>query len=107
LFNTGSVPGIPAHTGQTLTFGSAFVVSTLGQEQNILLAVASSAWTSSPMTGSYFMMGLILSQWVSVQYLSLNLFGNNHQFSRNDPTMKRVNRLLSFSCPTEYREYDY
>jgi hypothetical protein len=60
LFKTGSVPGIPAQTGHTLTFGSAFVVSTMAQEQNILLAVASSAWTSNPMTGSYFMMGLIL-----------------------------------------------
>jgi hypothetical protein len=51
---------MPAQTGQTLTFGSALVVSTMAQEQNILLAVASSACTSNPITGSYFMMGLIL-----------------------------------------------
>src|SRR5579872_2939749 len=50
-FNTGSAPGRPRHTGQTLVLGGS--PKRFAQEQNILLAVRSWTWTSSPMTGSY------------------------------------------------------
>src|SRR3990172_11158616 len=52
LLTTGKVPGMPAHTGQTAVFGAACVRSTTWQAQNIFDLVCSSAWTSSPMTGS-------------------------------------------------------
>ena len=48
---TGSAPGSPRQTGQTFEFGSA--PKFVPQPQNILDAVFSSMWTSSPMTGSY------------------------------------------------------
>ena len=47
---TGSAPGRPRQTGQTLVFGSP--PNTAGQPQNILDAVLSSTWTSRPITGS-------------------------------------------------------
>src|SRR3954464_13018058 len=50
-FGTGSVPGWPRHTGQTLVFGSA--PNTLAQPQNIFVAVESSTWHSRPMTASH------------------------------------------------------
>ena len=46
----GIDPGRPRQTGQTLVLGS-FSVS-VEHPQNILVAVDSSTWTSSPMTGS-------------------------------------------------------
>src|ERR1700731_2428601 len=51
LFNTGSAPGSPRHTGQTLVFGGA--PKRVEHEQKILDAVRSCTWTSRPMTGSY------------------------------------------------------
>src|SRR5512140_3072482 len=57
---TGSVPGMPEHTGQTVVFGAAVVLSTTGQPQNILELVRSSAWTSRPMTGSY---SIVIREW--------------------------------------------
>ena len=47
---TGSAPGRPRQTGQTWEFGSA--PKSVGQPQNIFVAVESSTCTSSPMTGS-------------------------------------------------------
>ena len=49
-FTTGSDPGRPRQTGQTWVFGSA--PNAVEQPQNILDAVFSSTWTSSPSTGS-------------------------------------------------------
>src|SRR6185369_6925473 len=48
---TGSEPGRPKHTGQTLVFGRCpkFVL----QPQKSLVFVNSCAWTSSPITTSY------------------------------------------------------
>jgi hypothetical protein len=46
------VPGIPRQIGQTWLFGAAPAYSA-EQPQNILLAVNSCEWTSSPMTDSY------------------------------------------------------
>src|ERR1700730_10414644 len=51
LFNTGSAPGSPRHTGQTLVLGGA--PKRVEHEQKILDAVSSCTWTSRPMTGSY------------------------------------------------------
>src|SRR5690606_33013910 len=48
---TGSEPGRPRQTGHTWVFGSA--PNSVGQPQNILVAVESSTWTSMPSTGSY------------------------------------------------------
>src|SRR5436309_15634219 len=52
LLSTGSAPGSPRQTGQTLVFGGA--PNWVEQEQKILLAVSSWTWTSNPITGSYF-----------------------------------------------------
>src|SRR5205085_12208955 len=52
LFRTGSVPGRPRHTGQTLVFGGS--PKRVEQLQKILVLVRSGTWTSRPMTGSYF-----------------------------------------------------
>ena len=49
-FNTGSAPGSPMQTGQTLVLGGA--PKLVGQPQKILVAVASCTCTSSPITGS-------------------------------------------------------
>src|SRR5271169_385653 len=50
-FSTGSEPGSPRHTGQTLLLGGA--PKAAEHEQKILLRVRSWTWTSSPITGSY------------------------------------------------------
>ena len=50
-FTTGSDPGRPRQTGQTRVLGSA--PNAAGQPQNIFVAVPSSTWVSSPITGSY------------------------------------------------------
>src|SRR5271165_4615674 len=50
-FSTGSAPGSPRQTGQTLLLGCA--PKLVGQPQKILVAVASWTCTSSPITGSY------------------------------------------------------
>src|SRR5271157_3557600 len=50
-FSTGSAPGSPRHTGQTLLLGCA--PKLVGQPQKILVAVASWTCTSRPITGSY------------------------------------------------------
>src|SRR6266850_3459209 len=52
---TGSVPGMPWQTGHVWVFGGAPKV--VGQPQNILVRVVSCAWTSRPMTTSYFIIG--------------------------------------------------
>src|SRR3989442_15705977 len=46
---------MPWHTGQVWVFGGAPKV--VGQPQNILVRVVSCAWTSRPMTTSYFVIG--------------------------------------------------
>jgi hypothetical protein len=51
LLATGSDPGKPRQVGQIWVLGAA--PNTVGQAQNILEAVPSSTWTSSPITGSY------------------------------------------------------
>ena len=50
-FNTGSAPGSPRQTGQTLVLGGA--PKLVGHPQKIFVAVESCTCTSSPMTGSY------------------------------------------------------
>ena len=50
LFRTGSVPGIPVHTGQVWELG--LPPKAVEHPQKILVLVASSTWTSSPMTVS-------------------------------------------------------
>ncbi len=47
---TGSAPGRPRHTGQVWVLGSA--PNSVGQPQNIFVAVLSSTCTSRPITGS-------------------------------------------------------
>src|SRR5215218_1156158 len=49
--STGSEPGRPRHTGQTLVLGSS--PNWLGHEQKIFVAVASSQCTSRPTTSSH------------------------------------------------------
>ncbi len=48
---TGSAPGRPRHTGQTLVLGAS--PKRLRHPQKILVAVRSWTCTSRPMTGSY------------------------------------------------------
>src|SRR5579864_8508785 len=50
-FSTGSTPGMPRHTGQTLEFGAA--PKRVEHEQKIFVSVSNWTWTSSPITGSY------------------------------------------------------
>src|SRR5689334_20740974 len=50
-FSTGSAPGQPRHTGQTLLLGGS--PKRVEHEQKILLVVSSCTCTSSPITGSY------------------------------------------------------
>ena len=50
-FSTGSAPGRPRQTGQTLVFGGS--PNCVEQPQKILVVVSSWTWTSSPITGSY------------------------------------------------------
>ena len=52
LFNTGKTPGMPRHTGQVWVLGSAPNFAEQGQKS--LDLVRSWAWTSSPITVSYF-----------------------------------------------------
>src|SRR5438270_6019987 len=52
LLSTGSAPGKPRQTGQTLVLGGA--PNWVEQPQKILLWVSSCTCTSSPITGSYF-----------------------------------------------------
>src|SRR6266849_5631010 len=49
--STGSAPGSPRHTGQTLVFGGA--PKLVGQPQKIFVLVPSWTCTSSPITASY------------------------------------------------------
>src|SRR6185312_4231237 len=49
--STGSAPGRPRQTGQTLVFGAE--PKRFTQPQKALVSVRSWTWTSSPMTGSY------------------------------------------------------
>src|SRR5258708_15128768 len=51
LWRTGSVPGRPRQTGQTLEFGES--PKRVEQPQKIFVLVRSWTWTSRPMTGSY------------------------------------------------------
>src|SRR5260221_4674382 len=51
-FNTGSAPGSPRQTGQTLVLGGA--PKLVEQAQKIFDAVSNWTCTSSPITGSYF-----------------------------------------------------
>ena len=51
LLSTGSDPGIPVHTGQVWVFGA--LPNSVLHPQKIFVFVASSIWTSSPMTVSY------------------------------------------------------
>ena len=65
--STGSAPGRPRHTGQTLVFGGA--PKLVGQPQKILVRVASWTCTSRPITGSY----LAIISGVAKAALSLNI----------------------------------
>ena len=47
-FITGSVPGMPMHTGQVCVLGGA--PNLVLQAQNILLSASNCTWTSKPMT---------------------------------------------------------
>lgn len=47
-FSVGSVPGNPMQIGQQAELGGA--PNVVGQEQNSLVLVFNSAWTSSPIT---------------------------------------------------------
>ena len=59
LFNTGREPGIPVHTGQVWVLGAP--PNAVEQPQKILVLVASSTWTSSPIMVSYcFMLPCLL-----------------------------------------------
>src|SRR6266849_1859137 len=49
--STGSAPGMPRHTGQTLVFGGE--PNRVEHEKKIFAAVSSWTCTSKPMTGSY------------------------------------------------------
>src|ERR1039457_1021276 len=49
--STGSAPGRPRQTGQTLVLGAE--PKWLAHPQKALVAVSSCTWTSRPMTGSY------------------------------------------------------
>ena len=49
---TGSAPGSPRETGSTWELGSA--PKRAEEVENIFVSVASSTWTSMPITGSYF-----------------------------------------------------
>ena len=51
LFKTGREPGIPVQTGQVWVFGAP--PNSVEQAQKIFVLVASSTWTSSPITVSY------------------------------------------------------
>src|SRR5580698_9221220 len=51
LLRTGSAPGKPRQTGQTLVLGGD--PKRLTQPQKALVSVRSWTWTSRPMTGSY------------------------------------------------------
>src|SRR5690554_7837235 len=57
LFKTGSVPGIPIHTGQHFEFG--IPPNSVEHPQNILLFVESSTCTSSPITFSYLSISIL------------------------------------------------
>ena len=46
--STGSVPGMPVHTGQQCVLGA--LPKADEQEQKIFVRVASSTWTSRPIT---------------------------------------------------------
>jgi len=52
LFITGNTPGIPRQIGHTLELGS--FPNCVEQPQNVFDLVKSCAWTSRPITGSYF-----------------------------------------------------
>ena len=52
LLRTGRVPGRPRQTGQVLALGAS--PKRVEQAQKIFVLVRSWAWTSRPMTGSYF-----------------------------------------------------
>ena len=51
LFSTGREPGIPVQTGHVCVFGAP--PNSVLQEQKIFVLVASSTWTSRPITVSY------------------------------------------------------
>jgi hypothetical protein len=52
LLKTGREPGMPKHIGQVFLFGG--LPNFVEQAQNIFESVFNWAWTSSPMTTSYF-----------------------------------------------------
>jgi hypothetical protein len=57
LLTEGRLPGIPEQAGHTFSFGPA--PNLAEQEQNSFDSVASSTWTSSPITISYFMLDIL------------------------------------------------
>src|SRR5580704_4435463 len=56
-FSTGSTPGIPMHRGQTFSLGAA--PNAVEHPQNIFDLVERCAWTSRPITASYFSVFMI------------------------------------------------
>src|SRR5207248_1373834 len=78
-FITGSAPGYPRQTGQTLVFGAA--PKAVGQAQKIFVAVSSRAWTSRPMTASHDTAGGYNSSsaHVALDVVSRLRFGGNRR----------------------------
>src|SRR5271157_1633907 len=72
--STGSAPGIPRQTGQTLVLGGA--PNRVEQEQKILVAVRSWTCTSSPMTGSYF-------AWAATESAGVVTIGSDYKVERS------------------------
>src|ERR1700674_949593 len=84
LFNTGSAPGSPRQTGQTLVFGGD--PKRVEHEQKILDAVRSCTWTSRPMTGSYFELAAMeVSGVVTIKSDYKSRLGHNHAGGQGRP----------------------
>src|SRR5438874_2513582 len=76
LLSTGSAPGNPRQTGQTLVLGGA--PNWVEQPQKILVWVSSCTCTSRPMTGSYFS---------RTRTASSLLVAITHDYSRANPVV--------------------
>jgi hypothetical protein len=73
---------MPRHTGQTLLFGGA--PNAVEHPQKILLAVSSWTCTSSPITGSYFVLtGSFAAVDISGNYTNGALAAKNFKCARN------------------------
>src|SRR5438067_13855465 len=86
LLSTGSAPGRPRQTGQTLVLGGA--PNCVEQPQKIFVCVSSCTCTSRPMTGSYFS---------CTRTASSLLLAISHDYSER--VMWRVAWLVWRGCP--------